>query len=1455
MSSLLALVMGACSAEIGGRDGAGGNASSLHTTRPMEAPDQAQARGSAWHLEATIERAASASAEPIEGSYAPRVVTPTEVTLHNAAHHFEARATKDGVLVTHSARDSHTTTLHGATLGCEGAEAPLALGDPGASGSEVRYRRGAVDEWVQNGENGLEHGFSLSERPSCDGPKRLAVRFDGTLSARLHDPDGDGRGGVVDLVDDQGHASLRYGELHVYDANGRALASSMGVEGGQVVLHFVDDGASYPVTIDPLLWEIDTTIARGINIVAFEGDLAASSVGSPPSSVDTFARTAGGWVTAKGLPQGDPQAGDNFASSLGISSTTLIAGAKGHTVNAIQPGAAYVFRFLNEAWTQEALLTASDGADVDAYGASVAISGDTAVVGAPLDDDKGSDSGSVYVYTRTNGVWSQQAKLLASDGVAGNHFGAHVAIQGDSLVASTENGKKSAYVFVRVDGVWSQQSKLVPIDVPPAVAGYTWGNGLAISNDTIAVADSSGNASTGAAYVFVRSGASWSQQAKLVASNGAPSARFGDGIALEADRIMMGAPNRACAAGNGCGMLYVYERVGGLWSEVQSYAPANIAAFGYFGWGVSLSGTTAIVGGQKTTVMHYGSAHGTACATSAECASNHCVDGYCCDGTCGGACDACNAADLGWSGGVNGTCMNAPNGQGYVGSPACGNAYLCSGGANCPINCKGDADCAASFYCAANGTCLIRKSQGSPCLPLPGADCKTLNCNVCASGFCADGFCCDSTCGACLGCSKALSGLANGTCGPIAPQLTPKDDCKIDPFAVCGNIGTCDGNGLCALQTQGVSCGTPSCSNAIVTTSACDGSGICSPSSAPCDPYQCAGNACGTTCASDANCTSNAWCDATQRCQAKGGVGVACAGAHECASGFCTDGVCCDTTCSGACQACSAAKKGSGTDGTCGAVAVGTDPDGDCPDDGPATCNRDGACSGLGTCRLYSVGTSCGALSCAGSTVKSNICDGLGACGVSPVVVDCAPYSCAAGVCLNTCASDGECSSGNFCSGGSCVPKLANGAACASSGACLTGFCVEGLCCDSACNGKCQACAAKNQQSALDGGAPLDGTCGLAMAGTDPHDDCPDDGAGSCQRNGMCDGTGVCGFYAAKTSCAPSACSGAAKIDYACSGLGACLFSSTDCGAQACKAGACTSGCADDTDCASSSYCNAGVCMPRTKAGASCKTSAECETTFCVDGYCCNTPCDGQCEACDVVKAEGICIPVSGEPHGSVRAACNAGADAGDADAGDGLCAKSACNGVERLSCAGYVGQGVRCREPSCTDGVVTFAGYCDGLGSCPAATVADTKACAPFVCGGQACAESCASDADCVDGATCDTVAMKCILGATCTDDHTAGIAGSTPKDCTPFRCAAGQCLTQCNSIDDCAAPNVCDVNRLCVPPTGFGVSRVGASCAMTNSHASSSESGAWLMSFSLLGLVLVRRRGRSSQDARPMR
>jgi hypothetical protein len=113
----------------------------------------------------------------------------------------------------------------------------------------------------------------------------------------------------------------------------------------------------------------------------------------------------------------------------------------------------------------------------------------------------------------------------------------------------------------------------------------------------------------------------------------------------------------------------------------------------------------------------------------------------------------------------------------------------------------------------------------------------------------------------------------------------------------------------------------------------------------------------------------------------------------------------------------------------------------------------------------------------------------------------------------------------------------------------------------------------------------------------------------------------------------------------------------------------------------------------------------------------------------------------------------------------------------------------------------------------------------------------------------------MKCILGATCTDDHTAGIAGGTPKDCTPFRCAAGQCLTQCNSIDDCAAPNVCDVNRLCVPATGFGVSRVGASCAMTHRDASRSESGAWLMSFSLLGWALVRRRGRSSQDARPMR
>ena len=128
---------------------------------------------------------------------------------------------------------------------------------------------------------------------------------------------------------------------------------------------------------------------------------------------------------------------DNFGDSVAIAGDTIVVGAPGDDDNGSDSGSAYVFTRTGTTWTEQAKLTASDGAADDYFGSSVAIAGDTIVVGASGDDDEWQCSGSAYVFTRTGTTWTEQAKLTASDGAANDHFGGSVAIAGDTIVVGS----------------------------------------------------------------------------------------------------------------------------------------------------------------------------------------------------------------------------------------------------------------------------------------------------------------------------------------------------------------------------------------------------------------------------------------------------------------------------------------------------------------------------------------------------------------------------------------------------------------------------------------------------------------------------------------------------------------------------------------------------------------------------------------------------------------------------------------------------------------------------------------------------------------------------------------------------------------------------------------------------------------------------------------------------------
>jgi hypothetical protein len=511
--------------------------------------------------------------------------------------------------------------------------------------------------------------------------------------------------------------------------------------------------------------------------------------------------------------------------------------------------------------------------------------------------------------------------------------------------------------------------------------------------------------------------------------------------------------------------------------------------------------------------------------------------------------------------------------------------------------------------------------------------------------------------------------------------------------------------------------------------------------------------------------------------------GTACSLGVECDTGHCADGVCCDTACSGACRSCLAAKKGSGQDGTCGNIVAGSDPDDECPALVPSTCGTSGACNGAGACALYASGTACGPPSCSSGTLTSGACNGSGAC--VQTQTSCAPYTCAdATSCFTVCNDSGQCASGAFCdvTTHTCKSAAANGTACQAGSQCKSGFCVEGVCCDSACSGICQSCAA-----ATNGGQ--DGTCAFAVAGSDPGDDCPDEGAASCQKDGTCDGAGACRTYPAGTACGPTQCVKGAQVGSSCNGTGACVAgTNVACAPYACVSGACKTSCSSDDDCDAAGYCSAGSCGARKDKGSACTAKDECVTNLCVDGVCCNAPCAGQCEACNTTGAPGTCLPVEGDPVGG-RPACPQGSE---------LCQQKKCNGTDRLSCEAFAGADVVCQAASCSQALEHAETTCDGAGSCPAP---DPKPCNPYVCGATSCKTSCAADSDCAVGAKCEMTSGKCVSSGTCSDDHTLVIAGEAPIDCSPYSCSDGTCRAGCTSVADCVGGNVCSTAGACVP------------------------------------------------------
>ena len=475
---------------------------------------------------------------------------------------------------------------------------------------------GAITEWYVNTAAGLEQGFTLESAPGerRDGERlRVVLALEGDLRAQAVDG-----GQALEFMDGAGQRVLRYDHLVVRDGDGARAGGPNGSEGGgRRGRGLAGSGRSRRRLAGddrPDLHPAAETggLGRGAGV-------GFRHIGCDQRG-DGRGRRANGFFPGLGLclcaqrwslePAAEAGglgrgAGDQFGTSVAISGETVVVGAP----MIWRSGLSRLGLCLcAQRWSldQQQKLEASDAASGDQFGTSVAISGETVVVGAPDDGAAGlikarlmslcaavesgassrswrprtrrkvtgsaprwrsagrrswsarrllaqrSSQGSAYVFVRSGGVWSQQQKLEASDAAAGDSSAPRWRSAGRRswsarrLLVAVNQG--SAYVFVRSGGVWSQQQKLEASDATP---GDQFGPSVAISGETVVVGAPVWQASTGAAYVFVRGGGVWTQQQKLEASTPTPGEQFGASVAISGDSVVAGAPL-------GTGAVYVF---------------------------------------------------------------------------------------------------------------------------------------------------------------------------------------------------------------------------------------------------------------------------------------------------------------------------------------------------------------------------------------------------------------------------------------------------------------------------------------------------------------------------------------------------------------------------------------------------------------------------------------------------------------------------------------------------------------------------------------------------------------------------------------------------------------------------------------------------------------------------------------------------------------------------------
>ncbi|MFC1600779.1 cohesin domain-containing protein [Candidatus Sumerlaeota bacterium] len=310
----------------------------------------------------------------------------------------------------------------------------------------------------------------------------------------------------------------------------------------------------------------DARFGFAVSICGDTAAVGAYNFSSGLGSAYVFERIGGVWTETANLQNPGAPADDHFGRCVSISGNYLLVGAYGDDEEGASAGAAYVFERIDGTWTQVAKLTDLDGADYDMFGYSAAIAGNVAVVSSRQDDEKGNNSGTVFVFERDSGSWPQTAKLTASDGSSSDYFGHSCAVSSDTIAVGAYDHdhfswhEGSVYVFEKVGAAWTETAELRASDIHDGELDNNLGVQVSISGNVIVAGswyDNDRGLHSGSVYAFERDGGAWTEIEKMLASDGVSYDQLGECVSVAGNTVLAGASDDD--KGDGAGAVYLYD--------------------------------------------------------------------------------------------------------------------------------------------------------------------------------------------------------------------------------------------------------------------------------------------------------------------------------------------------------------------------------------------------------------------------------------------------------------------------------------------------------------------------------------------------------------------------------------------------------------------------------------------------------------------------------------------------------------------------------------------------------------------------------------------------------------------------------------------------------------------------------------------------------------------------------